>query len=97
MTTTLAKLCLRPTSKSLGSWAGVILTTPVPNSGSAWISPIIGIFLLTIGRITFFPIKSLYLSSLGLTATAVSPNKVSGLVVATSRYLEPSSKKYFRW
>ena len=26
------RLCLLPTSKSLGSWAGVIFTTPVPNS-----------------------------------------------------------------
>ena len=44
-----------------------------------------GINLFTIGRITFFPIKCLYLSSSGFTATAVSPNNVSGLVVATSR------------
>lgn len=45
----------------------------------------IGINLPTIGKITFLPINLLYLSSLGLTATAVSPNNVSGLVVATSR------------
>ena len=63
----------------------MILTHPVPNSGSACSSPIIGINLLTTGRITLLPIKSLYLSSLGFTATAVSPNKVSGRVVATSR------------
>ena len=55
-----------------------------------------GINLLTIGRITFLPIKCLYLPSSGLTATAVSPNKVSGLVVATSKKLVPSSKTYFK-
>ncbi len=42
-----------------------------------------GSFLLTKGKVTLFPIKSLYLLSLGFTATAVSPNIVSGLVVAT--------------
>jgi hypothetical protein len=44
-----------------------------------------GINLLTIGKITFLPIYFLYLESFGLTATAVSPNNVSGLVVATSK------------
>ena len=48
-------------------------------------SPTIGINLLTIGSTTFLPINLLYLSSFGLTATAVSPNNVSGLVVATSK------------
>ena len=85
ITTILSKLCLFPTSKSLGSCAGVILTTPVPSLGSACSSATTGINLLTIGRITFLPIYLVYLLSLGLTATAVSPNKVSGLVVATSR------------
>ncbi len=42
-----------------------------------------GISLPTRGRITFCPIRFLYFSSLGLTAIAVSPNIVSGLVVAT--------------
>lgn len=93
--TILSKLCLFPTSKSLGSCAGVILTQPVPKVGSACSSPIIGINLLTIGSITFLPIKSLYLSSSGFTATAVSPNNVSGLVVATSKYLSLPSIKYF--
>ena len=46
----------------------------------------IGISLFTTGRITFLPIKCLYLLSVGLTATAVSPNNVSGRVVATSKY-----------
>ena len=95
--TTLSKLCLKPTSKSLGSWAGVILTQPVPFSISACSSPTIGINLFTIGKITFFPIYLLYLSSSGLTATAVSPNKVSGLVVATSKYSSLSSNWYFKW
>jgi len=89
-------LCLFPTSKSLGSCAGVIFTTPVPNSGSACSSARIGILLFTIGRITFFPIKCLYLLSFGFTATAVSPNNVSGLVVATSKNSSESSINYFR-
>ena len=41
--------------------------------------------LLTRGNITFLPTNFLYLLSFSLTATAVSPNKVSCLVVATSR------------
>ena len=65
----------------------MILTHPVPNSGIACSSAIIGINLLTIGSITFLPTKSLYLSSDGFTAIAVSPNNVSGRVVATSKYL----------
>ena len=97
ITTILSKLWRLPTSKSFGSCAGVILTTPVPNSISAWGSPTIGIGLLTIGNITFLPINLLYLSSLGLTATAVSPNNVSGLVVATSKYLSLPSIKYLMW
>ena len=34
MTRKISRLCLKPTSKSLGSCAGVILTTPVPKSFS---------------------------------------------------------------
>ncbi|SLJ82288.1 Uncharacterised protein [Mycobacteroides abscessus subsp. abscessus] len=30
----IGRLCRRPISKSLGSWAGVIFTAPEPNSGS---------------------------------------------------------------
>ena len=59
ITLTCGRLWRCPTRKSLGSWAGVIFTTPVPNSGSACSSATIGINLLTIGRITFLPIKSL--------------------------------------
>src|SRR4051795_10012871 len=34
--------CLRPISKSLGSWPGVILSAPVPNSGLTNSSATIG-------------------------------------------------------
>ena len=70
------------TSKSLGSCEGVIFTTPVPNSISTYSSATTGISLFINGKITFLPIKCLYLSSFGFTATPVSPNIVSGLVVA---------------
>ena len=78
----ISRLCLFPTSKSLKSCAGVILTAPDPFSGSEYLSKIIGIGLFNIGKITNLPFKCLYLSSSGLTATAVSPKIVSGLVVA---------------
>ena len=65
----------------------MIFTHPVPNSVSTNSSAIIGISLFTIGNIHVFPTISLYLSSFGFTATAVSPNMVSGLVVATSTNL----------
>ena len=83
------------TSKSLGSWEGVILTTPVPNSISTYSSATTGISLSINGSITFFPIKSLYLSSLGFTATPVSPSIVSGLVVAITTYPSLSFIGYF--
>ena len=51
--------------------------------------------LFTSGKITFLPTYFLYLLSFSLTATAVSPNKVSGLVVATSKYSSLSSNLYF--
>ena len=76
-----------PTSKSLGSWAGVIFTTPVPSSGSACSSATIGIFRSMMGSHAYFPIRSLYLLSSGFTARAVSPSMVSGRVVANSRNL----------
>ena len=82
----ISKLWRLPTSKSLKSWAGVIFTAPEPFSGSEYLSKIIGIGLFKIGRITFLPFKWLYLSSSGLTATAVSPSMVSGLVVAIVIY-----------
>ena len=64
------------------SCAGVIFTHPVPNSLSTYSSAITGISRPTSGRTSILPTKSLYLSSSGLTATAVSPNNVSGRVVA---------------
>ena len=70
------------TSKSLGSWAGVIFTTQVQNSLSTYSSATIGISLFTKGNNTFLPIKCWYLGSSGCTATQVSHNIVSGLVVA---------------
>ena len=42
----------------------------------------IGITRLQIGTIAFFPFKCVNLSSLGLIQIAVSPNMVSGRVVA---------------
>ena len=57
--------CLSPTSKSLKSWAGVILTAPVPCSGSAYSSWKIFNFLPTIGSIANLPTRLVYLSSLG--------------------------------
>ena len=95
ITINFSKLCLFPTSKSFASCAGVILTVPLPILISACLSGIIGIILPTIGMITFFPITLLYLLSKGFTATATSPNIVSGLVVAISIYSSLSSRKYF--
>src|ERR1035441_8726249 len=43
MTLILGRLWRLPASKSLRSWAGVTLTTPVPNSGSARSSRMMGI------------------------------------------------------
>ena len=43
--------CLRPISKSFGSWPGVILSAPVPNSGSTYSSAMIGSRRPTSGRI----------------------------------------------
>jgi hypothetical protein len=49
--------CRLPTSKSLKSCAGVILTAPEPFSGSEYSSAIIGMRRPTSGRITFLPTK----------------------------------------
>jgi hypothetical protein len=68
----------------MGSWAGVTLTAPVPKDLSTRSSATILISLPIKGKISVAPIKCLYLLSLGLTATAVSPSMVSGLVVATT-------------
>ncbi len=47
-----------PASKSLGSCAGVIFTTPVPNSGSAMSSRMIGISRSISGSCTVRPCRS---------------------------------------
>ncbi len=76
--------CRRPTSKSLKSCAGVILTAPLPFSGSAYSSATIGISRPTSGSRTVLPIRSACRRSSGCTATPVSPSIVSGRVVATT-------------
>ncbi len=91
MHTTWASPWRRPTSKSLGSWAGVIFTKPVPFSGSAWWSPMMGITRSVNGSFTCRPIRWLRSGSDGCTATAVSPNMVSGRVVATVTCPSPSA------
>ena len=60
---------------------GVIFTHPEPNSGSTYSSAIIGTSRFTNGTTAVLPIRFLYLSSSGFTATAVSPKRVSGRVV----------------
>ena len=82
----ISKLWRFPTSKSLKSCAGVIFTAPEPFSRSEYSSKIIGMGLFKIGKITYLPFKCEYLLSSGLTATAVSPKIVSGLVVAMVIY-----------
>ena len=59
MTFTTGRSWRSPTSKSLGSCAGVIFTTPVPKSISTYSSAMIGISLPTIGRSTFLPTRCL--------------------------------------
>ena len=81
-----SRSCRSPIAKSLGSWAGVTFTQPVPKSGSTNVSVIIGISLPVNGRATVLPTRSLYRSSSGCMATAVSPSIVSGRVVATIMY-----------
>ncbi|MNZ47525.1 hypothetical protein D3C78_652430 [compost metagenome] len=51
------KSCRRPTSKSFGSCAGVILTAPLPKSFSTYSSPIIGISRPIIGKTIDLPIR----------------------------------------
>ncbi len=86
-----------PISKSTGSCAGVTFSAPVPNSTSTASSAITGIRRLVSGKLISLPIFPLNLSSLGLTATAVSPSIVSGLVVATTKKPDPSVNGYFMW
>ena len=67
------------------SCAGVTLRAPVPNSTSTPSSPMMGTSLPTKGTMALEPIRWENLGSEGLTATAVSPRMVSGLLVATGR------------
>src|SRR5574344_1395457 len=86
-----------PIKKSLGSCAGVHFMAPVPNLISTYSSAMTGIMSLFAGLITFLPIISRYLLSLGLTTIQASPNIVSGLVVAIVKYLFLSfSKRYLK-
>jgi len=57
------RLFFWPISKSTGSWLGVILRAPVPNSISTPSSATTTISRLVIGSITFLPIQVLYLLS----------------------------------
>ena len=93
----ISRSCLFPTSKSLGSFPGVILTAPEPFSGSGYSSAIRGIFRPTTGSTYSLPILSLYLSSSGLTAIATSPNIVSGLLVAIIMESSPSAASYLKY
>ena len=87
-----ARLWRWPVSKSLGSWAGVTLTAPVPNLGStSTASAMIGISRSTNGCLSSLPILAWWRGSSGCTATAVSPSMVSGRVVATTSSPEPSA------
>lgn len=80
------KLFHFPQLKSLGSWAGVILTAPVPKSLSTNLSSIITSINQSYikGCINYLPINFLYLSSVECTATATSPSIVSILAVDTT-------------
>ena len=94
MTAIAGRSFLSPISKSTGSCAGVTFKAPVPNPISTASSATIGISRLTSGSFISFPMYLLNLSSSGLTATAVSPSIVSGLVVATTRNPDSSEKGY---
>ena len=58
ITTISSSPCLRPISKSLGSWPGVIFSAPVPNSGSTCSSAMIGRRRPTSGRTQCWPTRS---------------------------------------
>ena len=78
-------------AQSLGSCDGVTFTQPVPNSVSTCQSAKMGISRSTSGSFTVLPTRCPKRSSLGFTATPVSPSMVSGRVVATTRYSSPST------
>ena len=85
------RLWRTPTSQSSKSWAGVIFTAPVPLSGSACSSAMIGISMFVNGIIARRPIKCFNFSFSGCTAIAWSPNNVSGRVVAISTVPPPTN------
>ncbi len=81
-----------PHSKSLGSWAGVTFTAPVPNFGSTRTRIGDDLEFSPGDRVLDrLPIFDLWRGSSGCTATAVSPSMVSGRVVATTTSPLPSA------
>lgn len=84
-TSMISRLWRWPISKSALSCAGVIFRAPVPNSISTCSSAMTGISASGNGRLTFLPTCFAKRSSLGFTATAMSPMRVSGRVVEISR------------
>ena len=83
------QIVLLPSSQSLGSWLGVTLSAPVPNSLSTYLSAIIGISRPMTGTTAFCQPVRHESSSSGWTQMAVAPGMVSGLVVAM--VIEPSA------
>src|SRR5262249_62163385 len=73
-----------PRSTYFSPCAGTPFTPPVPNVNPPASSATIGSNRPRIGNRTCFPIRCLYRSSSGCTATPVSPSIVSGRVVATT-------------
>ena len=93
----IGSLCRSPISKSFGSWAGVTLTAPVPNSGSTCSSAtMISSRSTTNGCGNVLPTRWRYRSSSGCTAIAVSPSIVSTRVVATTMCGSASSSDPYR-
>ena len=76
-----------PISKSVGSWPGVTLITPVPNFGSTAVSATTWMEMVpsTEGTSSVLPTYFRYRLSLGWTASAVSPSLVSGRTVPRVR------------
>mmetsp|Transcript_25038 Transcript_25038/g.68035 ORF Transcript_25038/g.68035 Transcript_25038/m.68035 type:complete len:224 (-) Transcript_25038:1634-2305(-) len=86
-----SRLWRLPVLKSLGSWAGVIFTAPVPKfMSTSSASQMMGMRRWLSGCTANLPCRCLYLGSSGWTATAVSPSMVSGRVVATTISPPPS-------
>ena len=84
-----------PVSKSLASWAGVILRAPVPKAGSTAVSATTGMSRSgPTGSRSIRPMASRKRGSSGWTATAVSPRIVSGRVVATTIPPSPAANGY---